>query len=513
MTRSRRTAAAAIAAGALCLSLTTALPAGAASAAQPDSPDTRLAERLEKRVTLSGVMRHLRAFQRIADTNGGNRADATPGYVASVDYVVGRLEAAGFEVSTPEFDYQFFRVDAESLAVGDTPVTAFAMSYSGASGPDGVTGPLAAVPVDATTGCEPEDYATQSYQGTVALISRGGCTFAQKQATAAGAGALAAVIYNNVEGELRGTLGEAGAGVVPTVGISQADGQALAGRTGEAATVVVDATLEDRTSVNVIAQTRTGRTDNVVMLGAHLDSVPEGPGISDNGTGSAALLATAQALGGSPRVANAVRFAWWGAEEEGLIGSEAYVADLDFEAQLDVAMYLNFDMIGSPNAGYFVFDGDDSDAEGAPAGPFGSAPIEQTFVDYLEDRVGVPTQGTDFNGRSDYGPFIAVGIPAGGLFTGADGIKTEEQVALWGGTAGEPYDPCYHTPCDDLGNLDTTALSRNSDAVAWATGVYARSTTAVNGVPDRDERATTRAATLRTLSVAPVTVPERLVAQ
>ncbi|MGF1663503.1 MAG: M28 family peptidase [Kineosporiaceae bacterium] len=505
---------AAIAAGALCLSLATALPAGAAAADDPLPPtDTRLAERLEKRVTLSGVMRHLRAFQRIADANGGNRADSSPGYVASVDYVVGRLEAAGFEVSTPEFDYQFFRVDAESLTVGDTPVTAFAMSYSGASGPGGVTGPLAVVPVDATTGCEPEDYAGQDYQGTVALISRGGCTFAQKQATAASAGAVAAVISNNVDGELRGTLGEVGAGVVPTVGVSLADGQALAGRAGEAATVVVDATLEDRTSVNVIAQTRTGRTDNVVMLGAHLDSVPEGAGISDNGTGSAALLATAQALGSSPRVANAVRFSWWGAEEEGLIGSEAYVADLDFEEQLDIAMYLNFDMIGSPNAAYFVFDGDDSDAVGAPAGPFGSAQIEQTFVDYLDGRLGVPTQGTDFNGRSDYGPFIAVGIPAGGLFTGADGIKTDEQAALWGGTAGEPYDPCYHTPCDDLGNVDTTALARNSDAVAWATGVYARSTTAVNGVPDRDARAAARATALRTLSAEPARVPERLVTE
>ncbi len=139
-------------------------------------------------------------------------------------------------------------------------------------------------------------------------------------------------------------------------------------------------------------------------------------------------------------------------------------------------------MIGSPNAGYFVYDGDDSAGEGSGPGPYGSAQIEQAFVDYLEGEVGVATGEKDFDGRSDYGEFIAVGIPAGGLFTGAEGIKTEEEAAQWGGTAGEAYDSCYHQACDDLGNVDRVALDRNADAMAYVTGKYALSTEDVNGV-------------------------------
>jgi len=195
-----------------------------------------------------------------------------------------------------------------------------------------------------------------------------------------------------------------------------------------------------------------------------------------------------------------VRFAWSGAEGLGLLGSQAYGDSLTFEQQLDIALYLNFDMIGSPNAAYFVYDGDDSDEEGAGAGPFGSAQIERTFASFFNRALGVPTEGTDFSGRSDYGGFIAVGIPAGGLFTGAEEIKTEEQAAKWGGTAGIAFDPCYDQACDTLGNVDRVAFDRNIDAIAWAIGRYAHSTEGINGIPPRDDRAATRSAT-RTTSV------------
>jgi Zn-dependent M28 family amino/carboxypeptidase len=227
------------------------------------------------------------------------------------------------------------------------------------------------------------------------------------------------------------------------------------------------------------------------MLGSHLDSVTEGPGINDNGSGSATLLETALRLGSRPGTDNAVRFAWWGAEELGLVGSTAYVDGLSFEQQLDIALYLNFDMVGSPNAAYFVLDGDDSDGVGAGPGPYGSAHLEKTLADYLSEVQGVPTEGSDFTGRSDYGLFIAAGIPGGGLFTGAEGVKTAEQAAKWGGTAGVAYDACYHQACDNLGNIDRRALGRNAGAVAHAVGLYATSTEAVNGVPPRAERAET----------------------
>lgn len=168
-------------------------------------------------------------------------------------------------------------------------------------------------------------------------------------------------------------------------------------------------------------------------------------------------------------------------EESGLIGSEHYVGELSEEELDDIALYLNFDMIGSPNFVYFIYDGDDSDAVGAGPGPDGSAAIEGFFERFYTSR-GAPFLGTDFSGRSDYGPFIEVGIPSGGLFTGAEGIKTDEQAAIWGGTAGDQYDPCYHEACDTYDNISLEALEMNADAVAAAIFSYGKSTQSVNGV-------------------------------
>ena len=236
---------------------------------------------------------------------------------------------------------------------------------------------------------------------------------------------------------------------------------------------------EIRSTVNVIAETQGGRDDRVVVVGAHLDSVPEGPGIQDNGSGSAAILEIALQMAEleiEPR--NQERFAWWGAEESGLLGSEFYVDQLSKRDIKDIALNLNFDMIGSPNFVRFVYDGDGSDT--ALAGPNGSGVIEDVFLDYFADQ-GLDNEPTEFSGRSDYGPFIAVGIPAGGLFTGAEGIKSPEQVEIYGGTAGDQYDPCYHLACDTFDNISLTALAEMSDAAAHAVLTFAMTTSAVNG--------------------------------
>ncbi|ASO17820.1 Zn-dependent M28 family amino/carboxypeptidase [Actinoalloteichus hoggarensis] len=442
-------------------------------------------------VELTGVNRHLIALQRIAEQNGGTRADGEPGYDASIDYVVGRLRAAGYDVSTPEFDYELFVASTERLAVAGESVDLEALEFTPSTAEGGLTAPLAVLPAGSELGCAPEDYAGVDAEGSVLLIRRGECDFALKARLASEAGAAAALIANNVDGALSGTLGDPSLATIPTGGVTRADGDALWSQAGADVELELIAGFETRTSRNVIAQTRTGRTDNVVVAGAHLDSVYAG--INDNGTGSAALLETAVQLGGAPDVDNAVRFAWWGAEELGLHGSTQYVRSLDFEQQLDIALYLNFDMIGSPNAGYFVLDGDGSEGLSAP-GPYGSAQIEQAFVDYFAEG-GIETEGADFSGRSDYAEFIAVGIPSGGLFTGAEGLKTEEQAEKWGGVAGEAYDPNYHFPADDLGNVDRVALERNAKAVAYVTTAYGESTETVNGVPPRAKRAEIRATT------------------
>jgi Zn-dependent M28 family amino/carboxypeptidase len=480
----------------------TAVPASAGPAAVPAIPDgPALARQLVKKVDVANTNRHLIALQRLADRNGRNRAAGTAGHEQSAEYVATKLEAAGYTVERQTFDFVYDETRAQSLTVAGTTVPVIRLSYSASTPAGGVTSTLAVVPSDATPGCEATDYV--GVAGKVALVSRGACTFGQKAAAAGAAGAVAVLVYNNTPGALNGTLGAPTPGSAPAGGITQAAGATLAAQNGAAVTVNLQGLSEDRTSYNVIAETKTGRHNNVVMAGSHLDSVAAGPGINDNGTGSAALLETALQLGGSPKVNNAVRFAWWSAEELGLVGSEYYVQNLDFEQQLNIALYLNFDMIGSPNAGYFTYDGDDSDAVGAGPGPYGSAQIEAAFNSYF-DYTGVPLEGKDFDGRSDYGEFILNGIPAGGLFTGAEMVKTEDQADKWGGIAGEAFDKCYHAACDNLGNIDRVALDRNSDAVAFVLGSYAISTEDINGVPPRAARAKARAAAKRAASTSVV---------
>ena len=160
-----------------------------------------------------------------------------------------------------------------------------------------------------------------------------------------------------------------------------------------------------------------------------------------------------------------LRFAWWGAEELGLVGSHHYVASLSAAARTAISGYLNFDMIGSPNPGYFVYDGDGS--TGAAPASAGSAAIERTIRSAFTAS-GVTPREIDLGGGSDYAAFSAVGIPAGGTFTGAFQTKSTVAAELWGGAAGQRYDPCYHSACDTTANIDGTALDRNADVLAAA---------------------------------------------
>jgi Zn-dependent M28 family amino/carboxypeptidase len=437
-------------------------------------------------VTLEGVRAHQARLQAIADANGGTRAAGTPGYEQSVNYVVEKMTAAGYQVTLNPFPFVYV---AASTLQQLTPIGA---TYN--TGPFTGTGygmvaaTVSAVDINlvppraSTSGCEAADFVGFPV-GNIALVQRGTCSFGIKAANAQAAGASAVIIFNQGDTPLRegliiGTLLPDGAGMtIPVVGASFADGSALA-QAGSSARIVVPLP-QNITQYNVIAESPGGDPNNVVMVGGHLDSVQAGPGINDNGSGSAAILETAlQMAKVKPR--NKLRFAWWGAEEAGLIGSTAYVAGLSQAEQDRIALYLNFDMVGSPNYVFFIYDGDNSDGVGAGPGPGGSAEIEKVFERYYTQR-GIPFAGTDFSGRSDYGPFIAVGIPSGGLFTGAEGAKTAAEAAIWGGTAGQQYDPCYHLACDTFANNSDQALDVNADAVAYATLQFAMSTQDVNG--------------------------------
>jgi Zn-dependent M28 family amino/carboxypeptidase len=319
----------------------------------------------------------------------------------------------------------------------------------------------------ANLGCNASDFAGFP-AGNVALISRGTCTFGIKASNAQAAGASAAVIYNNIAGPLNGTLGSPLV-TIPVLGTTQAIGQANASLANVILHITTSTDSDTRTTWNVIADTASGDPNKVVVVGAHLDSRLEGPGINDNGSGSATILEIAETFAAQDRTArNKLRFMWYGAEEFNLLGSTAYVNGLSQAEKDRIMAMVNFDMVGSPNYVRFVYDGDNSAfpvGPGAAEGPPGSAYLESLFVDYF-NGVGLASDPTPFSGRSDYGPFIAVGIPAGGLFTGAEGIKTAEQAATYGGTAGVAYDSCYHQLCDDFDNNSDRGLDEMSDAAA-----------------------------------------------
>lgn len=457
--------------------------------------------RLRKAITVKSLFTHLRKLDAIAASNDDTRASGTVGYDESARYVARKLRRAGYHIESQRFDFDFFQELSPSVFEQTNPTSTtyekgvdFAtMSFSGSGD---IIGELVAVdlalppPTDpgSTSGCESEDFPAE-VEGNIALIQRGTCPFRDKALNAAAAGALGVVIFN--EGNpsdptrsdlLLGTL-DPPALDLPVIGTTFALGQelsngVLSGPTGISVHLATDTLSETRSTRNVIAETRSGNRNNVVMAGAHLDSVLEGPGINDNGSGTAGILETALQMSRLDiKPNNQVRFAFWGAEEIGLVGSTHYVQNLS-ERQINrIDLYLNFDMIGSSNFARFIYDGDGS-AFGL-SGPEGSAAIEETFTSYFESK-GLASGETEFNGRSDYQAFIDVGIPSGGLFTGAEGIKTEEEEELYGGESGVAYDPCYHQICDTVERVSRKAQHQMSDALAHVIYVYAKDTSMLN---------------------------------
>jgi Zn-dependent M28 family amino/carboxypeptidase len=490
--------------GALVVSLT--LVASSVAAA-----DLSESKGFRKAVTVAGIREHQFALQGIATAAGGNRLAGTSGHDASAVYVHDKMVAAGYDVSYQEFEFLlvsdrtppvFERTTAPAASYVDG-VDFGTMTYSG-SGDH--TAALWAVdlllpPVGgSTSGCEAADFAGFP-AGAIALMQRGTCTFRAKADNAFTAGASGVVIFNEGNtpersGVLFGTLSPP-ATVAPgsVIGTTFSLGQSLAngvttGATGITVHLKTDTIAETRTTRNVIAETPTGDPTHVVVVGAHLDSVSRGPGINDDGSGTGVDLEIAEtyaAQGRIPNTRNKLRFIWFSGEEEGLLGSHFYVDSLSASEQDDIMAMLDFDMLGSPNFVRFVYDGDNSSfpvGPGVAAGPPGSAFIEGLFTDYF-NQADLATDPTAFDGRSDYGPFIAVGIPAGGVFAGAEGLKTTAQVTTYGGTAGIQYDPCYHLACDTYAGSGSGAgatapgrgligLDQLSDATAHAVLTLAR---------------------------------------
>ncbi|MFO7564233.1 MAG: M28 family peptidase [Enhygromyxa sp.] len=439
-------------------------------------------DELSEVINTEAIAAHLTAFAGIAAEHDGNRAAGTSGYEASAAYVEAQLQEAGYATTRWPFSFdRYVQFQPPTLARAGDQVELYTQGVDYAVPNFSPAGNVAALvePVDlqlglgnqSTSGCEPEDFAGFT-PGSIALLQRGTCTFAVKAQNAEAAGAVAVLIFNQGDTEARmglflGSLGGQNNLAVPVLFTTYALGAELA----EAAALAevplelsVDAGVVETETFNVIAETEAGDPERVVMLGAHLDSVPAGPGVNDNGTGSATVLELARQLAAcSPN--NKVRFAWWGGEEWGLHGSRQWVAALSDDELARLALYLNFDMLASPNFVRFVHNG--------AGGPEGSALLYESFLEWF-DAHQLSTSGAGFTGNSDYQPFVDAGVPSGGLATGAGGSKSQQQAETYGGAAGQAYDACYHQACDDQDNFNLEVLGQNGQATAhvlqkWAT--------------------------------------------
>jgi peptidase M28-like protein/PA domain-containing protein len=473
---------------AACLVLLTAC--SQAAPPPPQAPATDLARELPGKVTVDGVNRHLQKLADIAAANGNSRADGTPGYGASVDYVAGVLRDKGFDVETPEFD----RVALSTP--GNPTLVAAGRSFSVVQASLLVTTPpggLSAVTLRPSrpAGCSAGDYGSAKVAGAIAVVDDTGCSVVDKQNAAVAKGAVAVLVVSD-PGSAGSPKGLFTPGyyqqLTSPMAVIDASADAQLRRTSAQVRLILDAKSTLVKSRNVVAQTKTGDPHNVVVAGAHLDSAPGSPGLNDDGSGLAAVLETAVQLGSSPNVTNAVRFAFWGANQTGLQGSTKYVAGLGPAGLADVALYLDFDLLGSTNAGYFTLDGDQSGQPNPdiPAArvPLGSAGVERTLAGYL-NLAGVRPADMPLGLASDYSAFLRAGIPIGGITTGSSGRKTATQARLWGGRAGVPFDPNYLGPGDTIANVDRATLAITAPAVAFAVGTYAQSTHGPNGVPPR----------------------------
>jgi len=445
--------------------------AGGAAVERDAAPSVRSAApeaALAHAITQPRLKAHLAALAAIAGRNGGTRAVGTKGYSDSVAYVTRQLRAVGYRPALKTFSFDFFRETTppvfERVAPGlrryENGEDFLTFRYSGG-------GSLAAqvVAIDFagnTSGCEASDFAGFP-SGAVALMRRGGCRFSDKAAAAQAHGAAAALMANDgLPGHtapIMATLFGPGTRIPVLMVSSEVASELAASAQAGPARVRIDLSVgTTRAQASNVIADLPGKKSGVVLLGAHLDSVANGPGINDNGSGSALVLEVArQAKRLHLRPKHGLRFAFWGGEEVGLLGSTNYVRSLSASQQSRILDVLNFDMVGSPNFGRVVYA-----AEGQPRG---SLRINEAFHAYFAAR-RLPVEEASLGGSSDHAAFAEAGVPVGGLFTGADEEKTAASAQRFGGSANSPFDACYHKACDTVANVDFGVLEQMTDAGA-----------------------------------------------
>src|SRR4051794_38329317 len=456
------------------------------------------AKRFVAGVSVPEIVEHQTALQRIATLNDDTREVFSPGYQESLEYVVQTLKDSGYKPQVTQFNYPTWGETAPGVLnmVAATPKTyrwgdadddgsPNVDFITMANSPSATLKGVEVVPVGgivdppaggSQSGCAAADYA--AVKDKVALVQRGTCPFVDKWQLAQAAGAAAVIIYN--EGNTPERQNPIFVdnqpdppATIPAVITSYTLGNDFlqAAKLGKKPTVdlTINGKFTDRFLPQVIAETKGGDPNNVVVVGAHLDSVPEGPGINDDGSGTSTLLAQAQELAsGRYQPRQKIRFAWWGAEENGLVGSSYYARTLSDKEVAKIDVMLDYDMLSSPNYILGVYDGDGDDPEEGvehPPGPEGAGKVEDVFDDWFHAQ-GRPTVKGAFDDRSDYAGFNDRGIPSGGIYAGAEGVKTAQQEQWYGGAAGSWYDPCYHQICDNLMTVLTGVMPLDAEGLA-----------------------------------------------
>ncbi|KAF3309994.1 hypothetical protein TWF173_010212 [Orbilia oligospora] len=421
-------------------------------------------EGMQALVTKEKLLSNLKDLESIAYDNGGNRAFGLPGFTASLNYVKSHLATSNkYKSWTQDFTTRF-RQQAVSFTVAGKAYFVASINYS-SNGPDTTFDVTAAV-VKGPTGtaaCSPDAYSSLDVKDKIVIVGRGDCPDGQSVVSrlrpAVSAGAAAIIIHMDTqEGSdvLRNSILQVSDPQTfrPTAFMDYKDGLSLLSllEAGEPVPArFVQTFVEDvRTTQNLFAESIAGDPNNVIMLGAHLDSVQDGPGINDDGSGTSLLITMFHALQNYlPK--NKIRLAWWGAEELGLVGSRYYTSNLSKAEANSILLYLNFDMV---SRGYYgVFDGDGK-THGL-AGPPGSDVIEKLFIDHLVAK-GIPITAAVFTGGSDYASFMStLKKPVGGMHSGT----------------GVAQDPCYHRRCDNYSNANGTHLEVIAKAAAHVLSV------------------------------------------
>ncbi|KAJ2719563.1 hypothetical protein GGI07_005150 [Coemansia sp. Benny D115] len=431
------------------------------------------------------IYEHLIQLQTIASQHNNSRSVAT-GHKASAEYVIEHLKEHGnCDVYVQRFVSPVWTLKGTPrLGVrGDVKLdyiwsTDFQVLRYGGQGAD-----IKEAPAVEINGCKH----LQDVDGKVAVVqSHAGCTSFELAYALEQKGAKAVLFIMSprfkTPSRARVRLVDWKEGdplmTIPVLSATSSVGQLLQSLgDGALLNIHVDSSIKEVKTHNVICVGRTGDPNNTIVVGSHLDSVSAGPGLNDNGSGSMSTLEIQLTLA---RIAhkphNRLVFAWWAAEEDGLLGSRHFARVLAHgwenrwskEDKLpftwkDIALNLNFDMLASPNYIALVHNGSDAPKNAR----LGSQRIQRVFEDYFV-RHGYPYQITDMLAGSDFLPFVDNGVPAGGVLTGASEIKSIEDRRVHGGLANAPLDTCYHQDCDTLLNINRQALTKMSKAAMYA---------------------------------------------